>query len=49
MISIPIIGNESLAFDGYFVEEFLACGVITATKNPGNGSPINRVIGAQNS
>jgi hypothetical protein len=26
----------------------LACGVITATKNPGDGSPSHRVIGSPN-
>ena len=33
-------------FEADFVEELLACGVITATKNPGDGSPSNRVIGS---
>src|SRR5271156_2168591 len=47
-IAFPVIGDEGLAFDADFVEEFLACGVITATKNPGNGSPSNRVIGPPN-
>src|SRR5271168_4049985 len=37
VIAFPVIGDEGLAFDADFVEEFLACGVITATKNPGNG------------
>src|SRR5580658_83249 len=45
VIALPIIGDERLAFDADFVEEPLACGVITATKNPGDGSPSNRVIG----
>ena len=48
VIAFPVIGDEGLAFDADFVEEFLACGVITATKNPGNGSPSNRVIGPPN-
>jgi hypothetical protein len=43
-----LAGDEDLAFDADFVEEFLACGVITATKNPGDGSPSNRVIGPPN-
>ena len=46
VIALPIIGDERLAFDADFVEEPLACGVITATKNPGDGSPSNRVIGS---
>jgi hypothetical protein len=45
-ITLPIIGDERLAFDANFVEEMFACGVITATKNPGDGSPSNRVIGS---
>ena len=48
MIAVPIIGDERFAFDADFVEEFLARGVITATKNPGDGSPSNRVIGSPN-
>ena len=48
MIAVPIIGDERFAFDANFVEELLACGVITATKNPGDGSPSNRVIGTPN-
>src|ERR1700722_18027819 len=46
VIALPIIGDERLAFEADFVEELLACGVITATKNPGDGSPSNRVIGS---
>ena len=46
VIALPIIGDERLIFDADFVEELLACGVITATKNPGDGSPSNRVIGS---
>ena len=46
VITLPIIGDERLAFEADFVEELLACGVITATKNPGDGSPSNRVIGS---
>ena len=46
VITLPIIGDEGLAFDANFVEEMFACGVITATKNPGDGSPSNRVIGS---
>jgi len=46
VITLPIIGDERLAFDANFVEEMFACGVITATKNPGDGSPSNRVIGS---
>ena len=45
VITLPIIGEEGLAFDANFVEEMFACGVITATKNSGDGSPSNRVIG----
>ena len=47
VIALPIIGDERLAFDADFGEELLACGVIPATKNPGDGSPSNRVIGSQ--
>src|SRR3984885_7941263 len=46
VITLPIIGDERLAFDANFVEEMFACGVITATKNPGDRSPSNRVIGS---
>jgi hypothetical protein len=46
VITLPIIGDEGLAFDANFVEQMFACGVITATKNPGDGSPSNRVIGS---
>ena len=46
VITLPIVGDERLTFDADFVEELLACGVITATKNPGDGSPSNRVIGS---
>ncbi len=48
VIALPITGDERLAFDADFVEELLACGVIAATKNPGDGSPSNRVIGSPN-
>lgn len=48
VVTLPIICDERLAFDADFVEELLACGVITATNNPGDGSPSNRVIGAPN-
>ena len=46
VITLPIIGDEGLAFDANFIEEMFACGVFTATKNPGDGSPSNRVIGS---
>jgi hypothetical protein len=46
VIALPIIGDERLAFEADFVEELLACGVIAATKNPGDGSPSNRVVGS---
>src|SRR5271156_4269993 len=46
VIALPIIGDERLAFEADFVEELLACGIITATKNPGDGSPSNRGIGS---
>jgi hypothetical protein len=45
VITLPIIGGERLALR-QFVEEMFACGVITAIKNPGDGSPSNRVIGS---
>ena len=47
-VALPVVGDESLAFDADFGEELLASGVITATKNPGNGSPSDRVIGSPN-
>jgi len=48
MITVPIVGDECLAFDADFVEEPLASGVITAANNPVDGSPLNRVIGPPN-
>ena len=48
VIAFPIVGDEGFAFDADFVEEFLASGVITATKNPAKGSPIERVIRSPN-
>jgi len=48
VVGFPVVGDERFAFDADFVEELLACGVITATKNPGDGSPSNRVIGPPN-
>src|SRR5271168_4886686 len=36
--SVPLVTNV-LPSRPDFVEELLACGVITATKNPGDGSP----------
>ena len=48
VVALPIVGDERLTFDADFVEELLASGVITATKNPGDGSPSNRVIGSPN-
>ena len=46
VIALPVISDEGLALDADFVEEFLTCGVITTTKNPGDGSPSHRVIGS---
>ena len=48
VVALPIAGDEGLAFDADFIEELAPCGVITATKNPGNGSPSDRVIGSPN-
>ena len=48
VVAGPIVSDERFALDSDFVEELLACGVITATKNPGDGSPSNRVIGSPN-
>ena len=48
VVTLPIVRDECFTFDADFVEELLACGVITATKNPGDGSPSNRVIGSPN-
>ena len=46
--ALPIVADEGPAFEPDFVDELAACGVITATKNPGNGSPSERVIGSPN-
>ena len=46
VVAVPIVGDERFAFEADFVEEFLACGVITTTNNPGDGSPSQRIIGA---
>ena len=48
VVARPVVADEGLAFNAGFIEELLTCGVITATKNPGNGSPSERVIGAPN-
>ena len=43
VIALPIIGDERLAFEADFVEELLACGVITAT---GAQAMVRRAIGS---
>ena len=48
VVTLPIVRDECFTFDADFVEELLASGVITATKNPGDGSPSNRVVGSPN-
>ena len=48
VVTVPIICDKRFAFEADFVDELLAGGVITATKNPGDGSPSNRVIGSPN-
>ena len=48
METLPIVGDEGLAFEANFVDELLAGLVITATQHPGDGSPRNRVIGPPN-
>ena len=46
MISLPIIGNEGLAFQpADFVDELPTGLIITPTQHPGHGSPSNKVIG----
>lgn len=46
MISLPITGDEASLFQPNFVEAAAAGRVITATKNPGNGSPSDSVKGS---
>lgn len=48
VVAVPVIGNECPSLDADFVEQFLACRVITASQNPGDGSASNRVIGPPN-
>ncbi len=48
VVALPIVGDKRFTFDADFVEELLTGSVITATKNPGDGSPSNRVIGSPN-
>ena len=43
VIAFPIIGDERLAFEAAFVEELLACGVITA---PRTQAMVRRAIGS---
>ena len=48
VVALPIVGDEGLAFETDFVEEFFASRVITAAKNPGDGFPSNWVISSPN-
>jgi hypothetical protein len=36
--AVPVVGEESLAFEADFIEELLTGGVITATKHPSDGA-----------
>jgi hypothetical protein len=46
--AVPVVGEESLAFEADFIEEHLTGDVITATKHPGDGAASDRVIRAPN-
>jgi hypothetical protein len=46
MISIPVVGEEEHPRRSRLVEEPAAGCIITATQNPGHGSPADRIIGA---
>lgn len=46
MVSVPVVGYEGYALCSCFIEEFTAGCIITATQNPGHGSPAERIIGA---
>ena len=45
---VPVVGDEGFAFQSDLVEEFAAGRVITATSDPGQGSPSDRVKGSPN-
>ena len=44
----PAVGQEGFALDPNFIEELLTGGIITATKHPGDGAPMHRVIRSPN-
>ena len=46
--AVPVVGKEGLALEADFIEELLTGGVITATKHPGDGAAMHRVIRAPN-
>src|SRR3954470_14745265 len=46
MISVPVVGDEGHPLGSRLVEEPAAGCIITATQNPGHGSPADRIIGA---
>src|SRR3954451_7682083 len=46
MISVPVVGDEGHPLRSRLVEEPAAGCIITATQNPGHGSPADRIIGA---
>ena len=48
MEAFPIVGQEGFAFNPDFREELLTGGIITATKHPGDGAPMHRVICSPN-
>lgn len=46
MIAVPVVGDEGDPPGARLVEQPAAGCIITATQNPGHGSPADRIIGA---
>ncbi len=46
MVSVPVVGHEGDALSPCLIKEFAAGCIITATQDPGHGSPAERIIGA---
>jgi hypothetical protein len=46
VVSLPMVGEKTFAFDADFIEKFPQCGVITPTQYPGHGASMDRIIGA---
>jgi hypothetical protein len=42
--AFPVVSQEGFALDPDFIEELLTGGIITATKQPGDGAPTHSVI-----